>query len=516
MDFFNIDMTLKYIEKADKDIINEMDNITFEYNKLSNEGYKLLQILNYSPKVSEPDINKIKNLPKITIPQLSELKKLDYSLLDIKNKNEIISLNLTDKEKEDMIKNILYSIIDNAIDNNNINNIITDEDEEEEFVKMLRKNKKRYEEEEKKRDNDFNTTASRLGLEMNLLNQLKVYLFNNNDYIMINITPKDKIKSIKEKIIKKLIDTKKYKLKNHSEEAYEIRMIEENNEDNIIMGSSPLDNNESLFKEKINAIAFLENQNYISNNENNNNNNKDNEDDKINVKIYYRKNGITNSKLFILSKNDTLKNILNSFFEQNIFKNKNINQYYFIEHNSINDIENEIIIDTKIKDLSSYELDLCIKDYYEIPELINEYNLEIKKDFYIPKDDNISKEQENTRFNEISGGLYQEFEVYKINKYKTKKKRILGIDMYNLYNNLPKKNNSGLMNILFKETKHPVRNIENIRECISVGNNGLHINIKEEDKDEIKKLNYKTKNTEMRDEIVDKINFLINYHKNNK
>ena len=64
------------------------------------------------------------------------------------------------------------------------------------------------------------------------------------------------------------------------------------------------------------------------------------------------------------------------------------------------------------------------KDYYEIPELINEYNLEIKKDFYIPKDDNISKEQENTRFNEISGGLYQEFEVYKINKYKTKKKRI--------------------------------------------------------------------------------------------
>ena len=87
--------------------------------------------------------------------------------------------------------------------------------------------------------------------------------------------------------------------------------------------------------------------------------------------------------------------------------------------------------------------------------------------------------------------------------------------MYNLYNNLPKKNNSGLMNILFKETKHPVRNIENIRECISVGNNGLHINIKEEDKEQIKILNYETKNSEIRNKIVDKIKFLINYHKNN-
>ena len=514
MDFFNINMTLKYIEKADKDLINEMDNITFEYNKLSNEGHKLLQILNYSPKVSQPDINKVKKLPRLTIPQLSELKNLNYSLLDNKNNNVIIDSNISDKEKEDMIKSILYSIIDNAIDNNNNNIIITDEDEDEDYAKILRKTKKKYEE-ENQRDKELNTTASRLGLEMNLLNQLKVYLFNNNDYIIINITPKDKIKSIKEKIIKKLIDTKKYKLKNFSEEAYEIRMIEENNEDNIIMGSSPLNDNESLFKEKINAIAFLENQNYIS--ENNNNKSKDDEDDKINVKIYYRKNGITNSKLFILSKNDILKNILNSFFEQNIFKDKNANQYYFIEHNSINDIENEIYLDTNIKDLSSYELDLCKKDYYEIPELINEYNLEIKKDFYIPKDDDIiSKEQENNRFNEISGGLYQEFEVYKINKYKTKKKRILGIDMYNLYNNLPKKNNSGLMNILFKETKHPVRSIENVRECVSVGNNGLHINIKEEDKNEIKKLNYEAKNSEMRDEIVDKINFLINYHKNNK
>ena len=38
---------------------------------------------------------------------------------------------------------------------------------------------------------------------MDLLNKIKVFLFNNNDYILINVSPKDKIKLIKEKIIKK-------------------------------------------------------------------------------------------------------------------------------------------------------------------------------------------------------------------------------------------------------------------------------------------------------------------------
>lgn len=56
--------------------------------------------------------------------------------------------------------------------------------------------------------------------------------------------------------------------------------------------------------------------------------------------------------------------------------------------------------------------------------------------------ENKEEEPENGReyfFNDISAGLYQEFEVVKINKYKNKQERILGIDMYNLYNNKPKK-----------------------------------------------------------------------------
>lgn len=520
MDNFNIDFTLNFITNTDQKLIDEMNNITFEFNKLSREGDKLLQILNYYPKISKIDKFQIKNIPKISISDLSELKALDYSLLYPRKNINDISQNINRNEIKGMAENLLYSIIDNIIEkyNNNINIIKIEEDEEEEFEKLIIKNKKKSEDEEKKRDNEFATTASRIGLEMNLLNQIKVYLFNNNDYILINITPKDKIKSIKEKIIKKIIDNNKYKLTNTSEEAYEIKLVNEE-EDKLSIGTSPLENNVSLFKEKINTIAFLQNKNYISEHiaEEDEIKIEDDEEDKINLKIYYKKNGIKNSKFFVLSKEDNLKNVLNIFFEQNILKNKDINQYYFVEHNALQEIENEINLDTNIKYLPSYELNLCSKNYFELSEVINEYNIDIKRGLFNNKNDNIIKGHENSRYNEISAGLYQEFEVIKINKYNKKKKRILGIDMYNLYNNLPKKNNNGIMNIIFKETKNPLRKIEDVRECVAVGKNGFYIDIKEKDNiEKRKKLKYETKNSDVRDEIVDKINFLINYHKNNK
>ena len=155
MDNFNIDFTLNYIKKIDKKLIDEMDNITFEYNKLSKEGDKLLQILNYSPKVSRPDRKIIENQPPINIPQLSELKTLDFSLLDSNNNIENISSNSIEKEKKEMIKDILFSIIDNVLEkynnNSNINSIKTDEDAEETFIKLLIKNKNKCEYEEKKK-----------------------------------------------------------------------------------------------------------------------------------------------------------------------------------------------------------------------------------------------------------------------------------------------------------------------------------------------------------------------------
>ena len=326
MDNFNIDFSKNFIKNTDQKLIDEIDNVTFEYNKLSKEGDKLLQILSYSPKINKLDINQIKNIPKISVPQLSELKSLNYSLLYPKNINQTI---IKKNEIEDMIKKLLLSIVNNILEKYNINHINilkTEEDEEEEFEKILIKNKKKSDSEEKKRNNEFTTAASRIGLEMDLLNKIKVFLFNNNDYILINVTPKDKIKLIKEKIIKKILDDNKYKLINTSEKAYEIRLVNEEDEDKLIMSTSPLENNETLFKEKINSIAFLENKNYISGhiNEEEELRLEEDEEDKINVKIYYKKKGIKTSKFLVLSKEDNLRNILNIFFEENLLKNKEI------------------------------------------------------------------------------------------------------------------------------------------------------------------------------------------------
>ena len=53
-------------------------------------------------------------------------------------------------------------------------------------------------------------------------------------------------------------------------------------------------------------------------------------------------------------------------------------------------------------------------------------------------------------FNDISAGVFQEFDVIKINKYKSKQERTVGIDLYNLYNDLPKNKNQNSKEIFLK------------------------------------------------------------------
>ena len=149
MDYFNIDLTLQSIDNINKKLIDEMDNITFEYDTLSREGDKLLQILEYSPKINNSDREEIKSFPKIEIPQLSELKKLDYSKLNSSSDKKIISIDRSNKEKFEMIKSILMTIIDNALSQNDIKT--NEEEGEEEFEKIMKKNKRKLEEEEKKK-----------------------------------------------------------------------------------------------------------------------------------------------------------------------------------------------------------------------------------------------------------------------------------------------------------------------------------------------------------------------------
>ena len=253
MDNVNIESTLNYIEKIDKKLIDEIDNITFELNGLSTEGQKLLQVLNYSPKVIKANREKIKNLKNIEMPQLSELVKLDYSKLDIdnteiKNKKEIKNAIIN------LAKNIINDIIKN-IDFNNSNH------------------KKVYKEEKKieKSDNNLNiknenenkisntSSSSEIKLEDNFSYELKVFLFNKDDFIIINITPNETIKMVKEKIINKILAEKDYEITN--EKDYELRIVEKIG-DKFIYKFFHFQDIKPIIDNNIKIIAFVENKLY--------------------------------------------------------------------------------------------------------------------------------------------------------------------------------------------------------------------------------------------------------------
>ena len=609
MDYFNIDSVFELIEKSKRKIIDEMESITFENDKLSKESDKLLQILEYSPKKRNLERDIIKTLPIIKLkppiiePKLSNKKNNKHSKLP--STPNIDSFGISNKginqENQEIVKDILKIIIDNSVEksenkekkeekNNEKNEDEKaeedDDDDDDYFEKMMAQRQKQMEEREKKMakanddDDDMGikrhkptksqdlaqiekprgtrgtSYTSRLSTAMNLLTKLKVYIFNTKTNFDINISPNDNVKSVKTQIINILID-KKYDLKYTSENAFDIRLVEDD-DTRPNMDYPALENNSLMFMLKPKAIAFLENpkydpsQDYSSEkilgnvktkkklsksgffdknnekNQNENENNIDEEDENIstektNIKVYYKANGINSSKIISLSSEDNLKGILKIFFNQDILQYKNFDFYYFVEYKSAQDIDNAINLETNIKYLPSYELNLCYKNFPDLPEAMNAYNKGIMLN--AGNDDNkISKNEKDDDgvsggrdffFNEISAGLYQEFEVVKINKFKSKQERILGIDMYNLYNNMPKKKSTGIMNFIFKETKKPRRKMKNVKACAIIGDKSFYIDIKDEDSGEVKRSSYEVKNNLIRDEIVAKINFLIKLNQEN-
>ena len=253
MDNVNIESTMNYIEKIDKKLIDEIDNITFELNGLSTEGQKLLQVLNYSPKVIKANREKIKNLKNIEMPQLSELVKLDYSKLDIdnteiKNKKEIKNAIIN------LAKNIINDIIKNIDFNNGNHQKVY---KEEKKIEISDNNLNIKNENENKISNT--SSSSEIKLEDNFLYELKVFLFNKDDFIIINITPNETIKMVKEKIINKILAEKDYEITN--EKDYELRIVEKIG-DKFIYKFFHFQDIKPIIDNNIKIIAFVENKLY--------------------------------------------------------------------------------------------------------------------------------------------------------------------------------------------------------------------------------------------------------------
>ena len=396
MDIFSLDSILELIDKSKSKIKKELDMKILDNDKLSLESDNLLQVLDYTPKTRysekellNPQPIKIKS---IIIEKKSPKKNKHLKLVSTPN-IDIDSLALNKN-------NLQNSNFGNKLESNEKNKEISDkkekeekkeendDEEDEEYEKQFAQRQKQIEEREMKkklRDDKFalfqNKTSKALnkiadfenfeglvGLDSNKKNEdtikIDVYLFNTKEKIEIKITKKNKVKEIKKQILG-ILNDKKHNLKYSTYKAYNITIIESNS--TINNTDNPIDDNLILYDLNPKSISFIENKNYETNNEKISNDIKKAEIkiEKIDIKINYNINGSLKTKIINISSEDNLKSILNIFFEEKIFEDKNIESYYFIQNNIIQEMEKAINLETTIKNLPSHDLNLYHKDEEE-------------------------------------------------------------------------------------------------------------------------------------------------------
>ena len=526
MDTFDIESLESYVKRYKRDIVGKLETYKFNDKNFSNQSDLLTIVLDYTPKLKETQIFSLSKI-KLKEKQESEITMLlkhksNYSLNLEKTNEDDDNISNNDESSDEeikgkknifssknnskiFIKEIIYNIIDNIINpsTQNLNN------------------------------NNNNNLLSK--------GKIRIYILNTENFIDFDIKLDELFINLKKRVLNKLENVVNLNLKYHSIDGYEFRYIQkspsfihsklEKNNYSPNMTISPINENDSINEIGKDTICFIEKKDYIPENKDiiklrpklygtilSNNT----EEMKINLKIYIKVNK-TNTSSTIIQLN--IKNNLKTVFEKIILKNKlqyrNIELYYFVEHEDNNeDMDNALSWEMELKYLSTYELDLYTKKFADVPNL-----LEMSQSYRLNLSENSRKSKlndENNNYNEYiftesTAGVYQEFEVIKINKYGNRQERTLGIDMYNLYNDMPKnkKNTSGLFNFHSK-TKKPLRKIKDITQCGIISDKSFFINIFDNDSNIIRELKYEVKNKNIRNEIIAKINYLINMNKTDR
>ena len=236
---------------------------------------------------------------------------------------------------------------------------------------------------------------------------------------------------------------------------------------------------------------------------------------KVNCKIYIKidnnPSGFSNSKVVNLDSNMCLKDVFEKISNYASIKDKNSEYYYFVEHSEGRDNENmddAINPDLEVKYLSPYILDLYKKKFADVPNInrISSYSINLNDD----KKELSSTKNQDYVFNETTAGVYQEFSVIKINSHNKRQERILGIDLYNLKNEVPKSSGGFFSR---KKAKIQQRKIKDIKEIISTGEKSFDIIINE-DNQTTKTLRYETTEVNKKNEIIAKLNYLIKMNNN--
>ncbi len=494
MDIFEIETLERNEKRIKKKIVEQLNCIQINDKNLQNQSKLINMVLDYSPKITYTNKNNIFS-KKIKLKE-ENIDNNENDSLKFEKKN---SLNLS-------YHNSSLNNINNNENNNNKNNI-------------------------NKENNNF---------------KMNIYLFGTQNKLEIYINNKINFKNLKKLIFEQLQNKKDLNLKYDNINGYEFRYC---NKNNILpnFNINPPNENDNLLNNNISHICFVEKENfnyidYFNNNEFNNNNNNE----KINLTIYLSLNKKFNIEVL---PNETLREVFEKMLDKIHYKN--IDLYYFLEHSEknflLNDeniddnyinlklydnrMDKELNMDYKCKYLNKkYEIDLLYKNFWDLPQRNytqiyqlndsikkspnNNNNYSIKNNFFHNNynenfNDNNSYNEKEYIFNDASAGAYKEYEVFKINRYKNKQERILGIDLYNLYNHKPYNKKS----FFKKDAKKPNIKIEDIIEIYDINEKSFAIKIKEKNKNNMEKINtYEVKNINEKKEIVSKIKYLMKNH----
>lgn len=516
MDYFDFATINSYITKNQKTIMNRLSSIELNERNLQNSSDLLCQVLDFSPTLCSD--NRIKTKIKLkSNPSLNELLPNSESHIEIVDEPAPginVAKQVVDEIVGKVIKEPQHS---EAQKQNSESDNDEDDDDDDEYEKAL----ERRCQEMDKRQNQTTThdnlgsthtaknSVSKIANLFNESSRVRVFFFTTKIFVDLDINGNDTINTLKKMAVSQLDTNPKIQNINLTykiPEAFEIRLVDD--DDNLPnMDFGALEDEMNILQAKSNKFALVEKPNFKPAPDKNKLLGEIKNGEKmVNIKIYFKNDTMgSSSKIISMKSDDNLKNVLQWLLGRDLLKCKNIDLYYFVAHNSVEqqeDLDNEINLDTTINLLPSLELDLKFKKFPDVPDNVN-VTTENKKETE-------GSDEKVYIYNDISAGKLQEFEVIKINKFNSKQERILGIDMYYIYNNVPKNKQNGIFNKFFGEkTKKPLRKIKDIKSCGIVDKKKFYIEMKKNDTEEQKKMIFEVKDVNTRNEILAKLQFLI-------
>ena len=530
MDTFTVDTLNKYIKCYKRDIVLKLANEKFTDKNISTQADLINMVLDYSPTIKST----IQYQDKINISRLRTKPSVK------KKPTQTIKLSEINETKEDEENN--SNSFKNSQKDENKNSSSQKNSSSASYTNSLKDDG--IKENNTMRDTTYIGKKSSFdNIRLTQKKLIRIYVLSTSNYFEIDFTPEETVFLLKKKIFNKLKNSVNINLKHNLIDAYEIRSTkgmniifiksklksEESKEKcEPDMNSQPLPDKKFIKDIDKDALCFIEKPGYASHRASYTNidsmieDNKkvygeiisDTGESKVNCKIYIKidnnPSGTANSKVVNLDSNMCLKDVFEKISNYASIKDKNSEYYYFVEHSEGRENENmddAINPDLEVKYLSPYILDLYKKKFADVPNVnrISSYSINLNDD----KKESSNKNQDYV-FNETTAGVYQEFSVIKINSHNKRQERILGIDLYNLKNEIPK-SSGGIFSR--KKAKIQQRKIKDIIEIISTGEKTFDIVVKD-DNQTTKTLHYEAYEVNKKNEIIAKLNYLIKMNNN--